>query len=137
MKLWDAIMIAVVAAGSLMLITADASLGDEALTVPLPDVSGLDRRDAELLARHLAEVNVITSNCRDHRITDGEWTLLIGTGDLLAQQLGLDPTSYERDYFGPAFALLDDPSACDRIGPQARPLIDRLIGMGGGTGPVR
>lgn len=134
MKLWDAVMIAAVAAGALLLAAADGSFGGDRLVVPLPDVSGLDRREAELLARQLAEVNVITSNCPDYTISDGEWTLLTGTGDLLAAQLGLDPVGYERAYFGPAFNLLDDPAACDRIGPRARPLIDRLVGMGGGTG---
>ena len=35
-----------------------------------------------------------------------------------------------------AFKLLDDPGACDRIGPTAKPLVQRLIGMGGGTTPL-
>ena len=51
-------------------------------------------------------------------------------------RLGLDAASYDRAYYGPAFKLLDDPGACDRIGPTARPLIDRLVGMGGDTTPI-
>lgn len=133
MKLWDALMIAALVAGALLLATAGTSRAGERLMVALPDVSGLNRTEAEALIRQLAQVNVITSHCPGYPISDGEWTLLTGTGDLLAQRLGLDPGSYERTYFGPAFQLLDDPSACDRIGPQARPLIDRLTAMGGGT----
>lgn len=136
MRVWDAFMIGTVAAGALLLVTAGESRSGDRLVVPLPDVSGLDQLQTEALARQLAEVNVIASNCPAYAITDGEWTLLTGTGDLLAQRLGLDPGSYERRYFGPAFQLLDDSSACDRIGPQARPLIDRLTAMGGGTRPV-
>lgn len=136
MKLWDAIMVGTIAAGLLLLATTGDSAGGERLVVPLPDVSGLQRPEAEALARQLAQVNVITSNCPDYPISDGEWTLLIGTGDLLAAQLGLDPSAYEREYFGPAFALLDDPSACDRIGPQAGPLLEKLKQMGGATQPA-
>ncbi len=43
---------------------------------------------------------------------------------------------YERAYFAPAFKLLDDPGACDRIGPEAKPLIQRLKTMGGDTAPL-
>ncbi|MDP5306603.1 hypothetical protein [Paracoccus spongiarum] len=137
MRLWDALMIGAIAGGALLLATTKDSFGGDRLVVPLPDVSALGRTEAESLIRQLAEVNVITSHCPDWPISDGEWTLLTGTGDLLAQRLGLDPGAYERDYFGPAFGLLDDPAACGRIGPRARPLIDRLTGMGGGTRPLR
>ena len=54
----------------------------------------------------------------------------------VAARLGLDASSYDRNYYGPAFKLLDDPGACDRIGPTAGPLIQRLIGMGGDTEPL-
>lgn len=103
------------------------------LAVILPDVSGLNRDEAEALIARLAEVNVITSNCPGWTVDDRTWALITGTGDKLAAQLGLDPATYDATYFGPAFALLDDPGACDRIGPQALPLIDRLTAMGGST----
>lgn len=135
MRLWDAIMAAAVALGLLIAAVQYADAADR-LTVKLPDVSGLSRGDAESLAQQLAQVDVITSNCPGYEISDGEWTLLAGTGDKLAAQLGLDPTAYEQSYYAPAFALLDDPAACDRIGPQAAPLIQRLLGMGGGTEPT-
>ena len=54
----------------------------------------------------------------------------------MAARLGLDAAEYDRRYYGPAFKLLDDPGACDRIGPTAKPMIQRLIGMGGDTRPL-
>lgn len=112
------------------------AMAADQVTVPLPDVSAMSNEDAEKLISALAQINVITSNCPGYEITDGEWTLLTGTGDKLAAKLGLDPAAYEKKYYGPAFKLLDDPGACDRIGPKARPIIDDLVRMGGGTEPV-
>ena len=134
MKIWDAFMAAAVALGLFIAATQFAGAADR-LTVDLPDVSGLSRDDAEALAKQVAEVDVITSNCAGYEISDGEWTLLAGTGDKLAAKLGLDPTAYEQIVYAPAFALLDDAGACDRVGPQAAPLIERLVSMGGGTEP--
>lgn len=131
MKLWDAIMIGTVALGALLLAMTDVSYGGDIQKVPLPDLSTLNQTQAQELAREVAEANVITSNCPDYDISDGEWTLLTGTGDLLTQRLGLDAAGYERDYMLPAFSLLDDPTACDRIGPTTGPLIGRLVAMGG------
>lgn len=135
MKLWDAFMALVVLAG-ILLVGAQVALAEDRLAVPLPDISGLSESEAEALTRELAEVNVITSNCADYPVTDGEWTLMTGTSDLLAAKLGMDPGDYDRAYYGPAFALLDDPSSCGRIGPKAEPLIDRLVSMGGATEPA-
>ena len=115
---------------------AGAGRADGGMTVQLPDVSALSEAEAKALIAQLAQVNVITSNCPGYAISDGEWTLVTGTGDRLAARLGLDAASYDRAYYGPAFKLLDDPGACDRIGPTARPLIDRLVGMGGDTTPI-
>lgn len=106
---------------------------NDRVTVPLPDISGLSKSEGQALLAELANVNVITSNCANYRISVGEWMLITGTGDKLAARLGLDPTTYDRNYYGPAFKLLDDPSACDRIGPKARPLLERLVKMGGRT----
>lgn len=115
---------------------AGTALAAGGITVQLPDVSNLPEAEAKSLIAELAQVNVITSNCPDYAITDGEWTLITGTGDRLAARLGLDAASYDRSYYGPAFKLLDDPGACDRIGPTAGPLIQRLIDMGGDTRPL-
>lgn len=106
---------------------------DTKVAVPLPDLSGISEDDAERLLAALAQINVITSNCPDYRISDGEWMLLTGTGDMLAARLGIDPATYDRRYYGPAFRMMEDPGACDRIGPRARPIIDDLIAMGGGV----
>ena len=105
---------------------------DTKLAVPLPDLSSLSDRDAERLLAALAQIHVITSSCPDYRISDDEWMLLTGTGDMLAARLGIDPATYDRKYYGPAFRMMEDPAACDRIGPRARPIIDDLIAMGGG-----
>lgn len=135
MKLWDAFMALTVLVAVILLGVQMASAEDQ-LSVPLPNVAGLSASEAEALTRELAEVNVITSNCANYPISDGAWTLITGTGDLLAAKLGLDPGEYDRSYYGPAFSLLDDPAACDRVGPKAEPLIERLIDMGGGTEPA-
>ena len=122
-------------AGALAMMTG-AALADAGMTVPLPDVSALPEAEAKALIAELANVNVITSNCPGYAVTDGEWTLITGTGDRLAAQLGLSAGDYDREFYGPAFKLLDDPQACDRIGPTAAPLIERLKSMGGGTTPT-
>ena len=122
-------------AGALAIMSGVALAGG-GVTVQLPDVSGLSEAEAKSLIAELAQVNVITSNCPDYAISDGEWTLITGTGDRLAARLGLDAAGYERTYYAPAFKLLDDPGACDRIGPTAKPLIQHLKSMGGGTTPL-
>lgn len=117
-------------------LAGSVAYADGGMTVQLPDVSGLSESDSKALIAELATVNVITANCADYEITNGEWTLITGTGDQLAAKLGLDPAEYDRQYYGPAFKLLDDPASCDKIGPTAAPLIKRLVGMGGGTTPL-
>lgn len=136
MRVWASVYGATVGAMVGGIFVATASLADGGMTVKLPDVSGLPEAEAKALIAELANVNVITSNCPGFEISNGEWTLITGTGDRLADRLGLDPTAYDKEYYGPAFKLLDDPTACDRIGPTAKPLITRLVGMGGGTTPL-
>ena len=123
-------------AAAIVAVTTGTALAGGGVTVQLPDVSDLSDAQATSLIAELANVNVITSNCPDYAISDGEWTLITGTGDRLAARLGLDAAEYDRRYYGPAFKLLDDPGACDRIGPTAKPIIQRLIGMGGDTRPL-
>ncbi|MFV0410993.1 MAG: hypothetical protein ACK5LJ_15230 [Paracoccus sp. (in: a-proteobacteria)] len=130
------IIAALLAAMQLMPLAAGSALAEGNVMVPLPNLSDMSEEDAEKLIAALAQVNVITSNCPEYPISDGEWTLLVGTGDMLAKGLGMDPDTYDKDYYGPAFQMLDDPGACDRIGPKARPIIDGLIRMGGGTEPL-
>lgn len=115
------------------LLAGGAALGQGSIKVRLPDLSGLSRAESKSLLQALARVNVITLHCPGYEISPGEWMLLTATGDKLAARMGIDPAAYERQYFGRAFALLDDPRNCDRVGPEARPLLRRLIAMGGGT----
>lgn len=141
MKSWDVIMTATVAAGAILLAAtawaqgADGVPGDR-LVVPLPDVSGLSEAQAKDLARELAQANVITSNCPDHDVDDGAWQLMTGTTDALTSKLGLDPIAYDREYFRPAFGLMDDPDACEKLGPGVEGTVDKLIAMGGDTKPA-
>ena len=109
------------------------ALADGGVTVPLPDTATMSPAEARALMTRLAEVNVITSNCPAYAVSDADWTLITGTGDQLAGQLGLDAANYDKQVYGPAFKLLDDPQACDRIGPTAAPLIARLKSMRGGA----
>ena len=135
MKLWDAFMIGAVVAGTALLVTVPPSAAQDRIEVPLPDISALDDEAAAELARRIGEADVITSNCTAHEISGGEWTLLAGTGDLLAEKLQMEPAEYDRNFNAPAYSLLDDPEACDRIGPQVAPLIEELVAMGGATEP--
>lgn len=123
-------------AAAVLAIASGAAWAEGGMTVPLPDTSGLSPDQAQALIAELAQVNVITSNCPGYPVTDAEWTLIAGTGDKLAAQLGLDAGEYDRQFYGPAFRLLDDPAACERIGPRAQPLIARLKAMGGATTPL-
>lgn len=126
----------IMAATGALLLTTGLALADGGVTVQLPEVAALSNDEATALIAELANVNVITSNCPGYEISNGEWTLITGTGDKLAAKLGLDATAYDKQYYGPAFKLLDDPNACNRIGPSAKPLIQKLVDMGGGTTPL-
>ena len=123
-------------AAAALVFATGAAWADGGMTVPLPDTSGLSPDQARGLIAELAQVNVITSNCPGYPVSDAEWTLIAGTGDKLAAQLGLDASAYDKQFYGPAFKLLDDPGACDRIGPRTQPLIARLKAMGGATTPL-
>lgn len=123
---WPALRAAMLA---LVLALPGAVAAQQGAAIPPPRLHGISQDDAEKLMAVLAQINVVTSNCPDYRVSDAEWMLLITTGDMLARRLGIDADSYERDYYGPAFRALDDPGACDRIGPTARPLIDDLIAL--------
>lgn len=127
------LLAALLAAAPVMVTTGQSANADSKVAVPIPNLDGISQTNAERLLAALAQINVITSNCPDYRISDGEWMLLTGTGDMLAARLGIDPATYDRKYYGPAFRMMEDPAACDRIGPKARPIIDDLIAMGGGT----
>lgn len=142
MKTWDAKTKGALAALALLL-AAPAALAQGAegvpgdrLVVPLPDVSSLSEDEARDLTRQLAEANVISDNCPAFEATDGEWQLLNGTSDALTARLGLDPLTYDREYFRPAYNLLDEGGACETHGPDVAALVERLVAMGGDTRPA-
>lgn len=128
--------IALITAAALSFAAATPALADGGITVPLPDVSGVGAAEAPTLLRQIIESNVVGSNCPAYALTDGQWTLLTGTEDLLTAKLGLDPAAVDDQYYHPAFALLDDPTTCDRIGPSIRGVLKKLVLMGGGMEPV-
>jgi hypothetical protein len=122
---------------------ATPALADGGLTVPLPDpalLAALSDAQAEDLLEAVVTANVISSNCPDFPITDGEGALLVGTADILAyDMLQLGTEAYDARFYGPAFALLDDPAACASRGPEIAGLLQLLIDMGGSpipTGPA-
>jgi hypothetical protein len=84
--------------------------------------------------RALVQANVVSSNCGiAFAISRGEWSLLTGTVDKMAAALKLNTDTYDAEFYSPAFASLDEPVTCLKDGPKVRPLLDQLIGMGGGT----
>ncbi|SCY28918.1 hypothetical protein [Paracoccus tibetensis] len=142
MKTWQANAKGALAALALMT-AAPAAMAQDAgavpgdrLVVPLPDVSTLSEEEARDLTRQVAEANVISDNCPAWEATDGEWQLLNGTSDALTARLGLDPLAYDREFFRPAYNLLDESGACETHGPQVASLVERLVAMGGDTRPA-
>lgn len=130
-------MIAATAMAAAATLSSPAALhAENGMSVTMPDTSGLGEDQARSLITRLAQVNVITSNCPGYAISDGEWTLIAGTSDQLAAQLGLDASEYDRQFYAPAFQLLDDPGACDRVGATTAGVLGELRAMGGGTAPV-
>ncbi|EYD75699.1 hypothetical protein Rumeso_02786 [Rubellimicrobium mesophilum DSM 19309] len=114
-----------------------AALADGGVAVPLADVSGLSPAQAEELLTALVTANVVSSNCPGFGITDGEWTLITGTADRLAyEELGLSVDDYDARFYGPAFALLDQPGTCEAEGPKVRGIVQLLVDMGGSPVPV-
>lgn len=78
--------------------------------------------------------NVVGMNCTGYRLTDGEWALLTGSADMVAEALTIRNSSdYDTRFYGPAFDHLDRPGTCATEGTRIAPLVDRLEAMGGDT----
>ena len=109
---------------------------DGAIAVAMPNFAGFsDAQDQELLTALVTAV-VVGMNCPGFEITDGEWSLLNGSADIIANnELALSTDAYDADYFSPAFALLDKPATCGTEGPKVQPLVEFLIGLGGSREP--
>lgn len=114
------------------LLIASPALADGKIYVQLPDLSGITGAEAERLLGEVVLANVISSNCADFPVSEEEWSLLVDSADILArEQLRLSVDAYDSQYYGPAFAALDEAGACDRHGPNVQPMIDRLVELGG------
>lgn len=108
------------------------ALADGKIYVQLPDLSGIGGAEAERFLSEVVLANVISSNCPDFAVTDAEWSLLTDSADILARgQLRLSIDDYDSQYYGPAFAALDQADACATHGPDVQPVIDRLVELGG------
>jgi hypothetical protein len=122
----------VTAAIVLSLLMAAPALADGKVYVQLPDLSGYAEGEAEALLSEVVTANVISSNCPGFEVTEAEWSLLTDSADILARgRLGLSVDAYDTDYYGPAFALLDEAGACAEYGPRVQPILDQLVELGG------
>lgn len=117
------------------------AFADGGVTVPLPDLTGFSRDQSEALLEALVVANVVSSNCQGFEVTDGEWTLITQSADLLAEgNLGLSVDEYDARFYGPAFDLLDQPGTCAARGPEVQGLLKLLEDLGGSrvpTGPAK
>jgi hypothetical protein len=118
---------------ALFALLASPAFAQEADLVTLPDEKLLTEMAGPELLKELVTANVIGMNCADFLISQGEWALLVGTADKVAEILSVDTASYDETYYGPAFSLLDNPESCAAEGPKITPLIERLKAAGGDT----
>ena len=110
---------------------------DGAIAVAMPNFPDFSQSQNEEMLTALVTAVVVGMNCPGFEITDGEWSLLNGAADIIANnELGLSTETYDTSYFSPAFALLDKPGTCAAEGPQVQPLIEFLIGLGGSREPM-
>ena len=121
---------------TLALIIPTLAPADGAIAVAMPRVDDFNQSQSQELLTGIVTAIVVGMNCPAFAITDGEWSLLNGTADLIANNnLGLDTDAYDAGYFNPAFALLDKPDTCAVEGPKVLPLVKFLIDLGGSTEP--
>ncbi|MGL4236543.1 hypothetical protein [Tabrizicola sp.] len=121
----------------LIALLATPSLADGGITVQLPDDAKIAEAATPEFLTELVNANVIGMNCPGFEIDQGEWTLITGTADKVAEAIGvMDAGEYDDKFYGPAFAMLDKPESCAKEGPKIDPLIERLKAMGGDTKPI-
>lgn len=116
---------------ALSLLLALPAKADSVVPAGSAGLRHLEPTAAERLLSEVVNAVVMAQNCPSYGVSDGEWTLLTGTGDVLAGKLGLGIAEYDRRFWRPAFAELDRPGACGREGPKVRLLVQRLIAMSG------
>jgi hypothetical protein len=100
----------------------------------LPDAAALAPYTRPEALAVLVQAVVIGQNCDGLRTTDGEWALLTGSADLIADRLGLSVEAQDDDFWRPAFGLLDEPQGCTRHGWAVRKAVGWLEGLGGRSG---
>ena len=109
---------------------------DGAIAVAMPNFPDFSEAQNQEMLTALVTAVVVGMNCPGFEITDGEWSLLNGAADIIANnELGLSVDAYDAGYFSPAFALLDKPDTCAVEGPKVLPLVEFLIGLGGSRDP--
>ncbi|MEZ5798970.1 MAG: hypothetical protein R3D63_16730 [Paracoccaceae bacterium] len=119
-----------------LILLATPVLGDGGMTVRLPDDAAIAQAASPEFLTALVMANVAGMNCPGYALSDGEWTLITGTADKVAAALGIGSAAYDDQFYGPAFAAMDDPATCGAEGPRIAPLIRRLKAMGGNTDPI-
>ncbi|MGB4826776.1 MAG: hypothetical protein WBP18_05785 [Paracoccaceae bacterium] len=124
--------LALIAASAL---TAPA-LADGGVTVKLPPTEAVAKAASPDFLTQLVMANVVGMNCPGFTLSDGEWALITGTADRVAKALKISTGAYDDQFYGPAFAALDQPGTCAAEGPKIAPLIKRLKSMGGSTDPI-
>lgn len=112
------------------------AFADGATTVQMPDPGQIAAAASPGFLAELVMANVAGMNCEGFGLTDGEWALITGTADRVAEALQIDSGAYDDQFYGPAFAAIDQPGTCEAEGPKIAPLIDRLESMGGSTDPI-
>lgn len=118
----------------LLTLIATPALAEDPGLVRLPDEAAIAGAATPNLLMELVVANVVGINCDGYRLTDGEWALLTGSADMVAEALRIRHSSdYDANFYGPAFDLLDQPGTCAAEGPRIAPLVDRLKAMGGDT----
>ena len=121
---------------ALLVLLATPALADGGITVKLPDDAKIAEAASQEFLMELVQANVVGMNCPGFMLSDGEWTLITQTADKVAAVLKLDTSAYDDQFYGPAFASLDQPATCGNDGPKIKPLVERLKAMGGGTDPI-
>lgn len=118
----------------ILTLIATPALAQDPGLVTLPDDATIATAATPELLTELVVANVVGMNCAEYRIDDGEWALLTGTADKVAEALKVkDSAAYDDKFYGPAFDLLDQPETCSTEGPKIATLITRLKDMGGDT----
>ncbi len=117
-------------------LTASPVLADGGVKVQLPDPGQIAGAASADFLMALVMANVVGMNCEGFILTDGEWALITGTADRVSEALQIDTGTYDDQFYGPAFAALDQPGTCGAEGPKIAPLIGRLKSMGGSTDPI-